>query len=95
MKVLVLFSLLKLYPMVYYVSLRLFLSGRNGYVYRKTKERCTFTLPIIKDGNRHKYPHAHTQLSPGQGYMRVSLPVGTDAGTFPNPTDIILHTPAN
>ena len=65
MKALSLFSLLKQYPMMYYVSLFMFVRERNCYIYRKTKVRCTFTLPInIKDGNRHKYSHAHRQLTP-------------------------------
>jgi hypothetical protein len=63
MKALSLFSLLNQCPMMYYVSPRMLVSERNGYIYWKRKVRCTFTLPInIKDGNRHKYLHAREQL---------------------------------
>ena len=46
MKALPLFLLLNQYPMMYFVSLHMFVSERNGYIYGETMVRSTFILPI-------------------------------------------------
>ena len=59
MKALPLFSLLNQNPMMYFVSLHMFLINEgNGYIYKETKLRSTFTLPVnmvvkwlLHDGN--------------------------------------------